>query len=99
MAADLVERHSLPRRFTVSLDGGKRSFWVIAADSLHGFLPNPPPADAPIQSSRSLPWRQRFAYFEWGFFTLNLGTGACAILLGAISFDFRAKEALGTPAR
>ncbi|KZV91647.1 hypothetical protein EXIGLDRAFT_675822 [Exidia glandulosa HHB12029] len=95
MAADLTERHSLPRRRTVTSDG-RRSFFVTTADSLHGFLPNPPPEGAPIQSSHSLPWRQRFAYFEWGFFTLNLGTGACTLLVGGISFDFGAREALGS---
>ncbi|EJD40713.1 hypothetical protein AURDEDRAFT_170127 [Auricularia subglabra TFB-10046 SS5] len=47
-------------------------------------------------SSRVLPWRERFEHFEWGFFTLNLGTGACVLLVGAVPFDFRNREALGS---
>ncbi|EJD40724.1 C4-dicarboxylate transporter/malic acid transport protein [Auricularia subglabra TFB-10046 SS5] len=92
MAADLTERHHLPRTRTATFDGGKRGWRLALSDALNDFLPNP---GAPV-SSRALPWRARFEHFEWGFFTLNLGTGACALLVGAVPFDFRGREALGS---
>ncbi|KAH7099955.1 C4-dicarboxylate transporter/malic acid transport protein [Auriculariales sp. MPI-PUGE-AT-0066] len=110
MAADLTERAHYRTLADVRniLDLEKSQLRHRFSRALRNFLPNPPPAQPNSSSSslqgevvkqyekrNNLTWKERLEFFEFGFFTLNLGTGACTILIGNISFHFPAKQYIG----
>jgi len=105
MAADLTERQLYRTATDLEAQADEKRPRVSRRMSraLHDFLPNPPPATEGVRRSiaaeraraKELSWKERLEFFEWGFFTLNLGTGACTLLVGGIPFDFHAKEYIG----